>query len=345
MSPFALLTAALPLPQQDGGIFFPPQATEAAAEHDWVFFLIFWISAFFFALIVLGALVFAIRYRRRQQGEAVEKSPSHSTPIELVWTIIPTLIVCYLFWAGMTGYVDRRTPPAQSYTIYVNGSKWSWTFSYPEGFVSDELHAPPNENVKLVIGSTDVLHSVYIPAFRIKMDAVPGRYTEAWFNATRPGTYNLFCAEYCGTSHSLMDADVQVHSSQASFDEWVKEQTSLGDLSPVELGEILYTRKTCSSCHTLDGSKLVGPSFQDLYGSEREQEDGQVVVADEAYLRESIMDPTAMVSKGYSPSMPDFSAGPLKIEEQELIGLIEYIKSQSAVGAQEQAEQQPEEQE
>ncbi len=339
MSPFALSTAALAALQgdQDGGIFFPPQATEAAAEHDWVFFLIFWISAFFFALINVGAVYFAIRYRRRQKGEAVEKSPSHNTKIELVWTIIPTIIVCYLFYVGMTGYVDRRTAPAGAYTVYVTGQKWSWNYAYPEGFASDELHAPPNTPVKLVIGSTDVLHSVYIPAFRVKMDAVPGRYTEAWFEATRPGTYNLFCAEYCGSNHSLMSSNVVVHSDRASFDAWIKEQSSLGELTPVELGERLFTLKTCSSCHTLDGNKLVGPSFKDLYGSDREQEDGSVLFADEAYLRDSIMDPTSAVTKGYPPSMPDFSAGPLKIEENELIGLIEFIKSQSAAGAAEQA--------
>ena len=331
MSPFALFLAASSAVQadQEGGIFFPPQATEAAGEHDWVFFLIFWISAFFFALINVGAVYFAIRYRQRRKGEAVEKSPSHNNTIELIWTVVPTIIVCYLFWVGMTGFVDRRTPPAKAYTIYVTGQKWAWTFAYPEGFASDELHAPPGEDVKLVIGSTDVLHSVYIPSFRIKMDAVPGRYTETWFNATRPGTYKMFCAEYCGTNHSLMDADVWVHSSRESFDKWIEEQTSLGDLPPVELGARLYTLKTCSSCHTLDGNKLVGPSFKDLFGSQRELEDGSTALADEAYLRESILNPMAKVAKGYTPSMPDFANGPLKVNEQELVGLIEFIKSQS----------------
>ncbi|MBC8328187.1 MAG: cytochrome c oxidase subunit II [Planctomycetes bacterium] len=323
---------------QDGGTFFPPQATEAAAEHDSVFFLIFWISAFFFALINVAAVYFAIRYRRRAKGEPVEKSPSHNTKIELVWTIIPTLIVCYLFWIGMTGYVDRRTAPAGAYTVYVTGQKWSWSFAYPEGFVSNELHAPVGRAVKLVIGSTDVLHSVYIPAFRVKMDAVPGRYTEAWFESNRPGTYNLFCAEYCGQQHSMMGASVVIHADRAGFDEWVKEQTDLGDLTPVELGALLYTRKGCNTCHTLDGARLVGPSFKDLYGSPREFEGGGTAIADEAYLREAIMEPTARVTKDYSPTMPDFKNGPIKIEASELVGFIEFIKSLSADGAAEQAQ-------
>ncbi|RMH04807.1 MAG: cytochrome c oxidase subunit II [Planctomycetota bacterium] len=335
MSPFALLAAApaaLLQGGQGGGIFFPRPVTEAAAEHDRVFFLIFWIAAFFFALINVGAVVFAVRYRRRRKGEPVEKSPSHNTRLELVWTIIPTIIVCYLFWSGLKGYVDRRTAPPGAYTIYVTGQKWAWSFAYPEGFASNELHAPVGRPVKLVLTSNDVLHSVFIPAFRIKMDAVPGRYTETWFKADEAGRYNLFCAEYCGSQHSLMSAPVIIHRDRKTFDDWVKSQTDLSDLSPLELGQRLYTLKTCSSCHSTDGSKIVGPSFKDLYLSERELEDGSTVTADEDYLRRSILQSTAQVVKGFSPAMPDFSAGPLKVQPNELIGLITFIKAQSEAG-------------
>lgn len=228
----------------------------------------------------------------------------------------------------MVGYVDRRTPPGGAYTVYVTGQKWAWTFSYPEGFTSNELHVPAGRPVKLVLGSNDVIHSVFIPAFRIKMDAVPGRYTETWFQSNDLGEYPLFCAEYCGTSHSGMSARVFVQTPEQQ-QQWVKEQTDLSSLPPVELGARLFVNMACSSCHSLDGVKLAGPPLDGVFGSQVEHDDGSLATADENYLRESILNASARIVKGYGPAMPDFTNGPIKIKEVELVGLIEFLKSRS----------------
>ncbi len=326
--PFSLLLAAQQGADQ-GGFFFPPEATDAAARHDWVFFLILWIAGFFFLLINVSAVYFAIKYRRRREGEPVEKSPSHNNTIEIIWTVIPSIIVCYLFWAGLTGYVDRRTPPEDAYTIYVNGQQWSWSFRYPNGTVTDELHAPVDTPIKLVLSASDVIHSLYIPAFRIKMDAVPGRLQSTWFNANMTGDFDLFCAEYCGRNHSAMITRAVI-SDRATFDKWLADQMDVLSLPPAEAGQKLYTRRGCVACHSLDGSRLVGPTLKDLFGHEVTLEDGSTVVADENYLQESILDPNAKIVKGdppYPPTMPNFATGPNALKPAEVSALIEFIKT------------------
>ena len=195
---------------KDGSLWMPPPVSTVAGHVDWLFYFILGVSTFFFLLIVALMVLFVVRYRRRE-GQGAEVSPSHNTALEVIWTVIPIVVVIVIFIFGFKGFLDMATPPANAYEIQVEAQKWSWSFTYPSGYVDSNLHVPVNRPVKLVMRSADVIHSLYVPAFRIKRDVVPGRYATAWFEATEPGEYDLFCAEYCGTSHSDMLAHVVVH--------------------------------------------------------------------------------------------------------------------------------------
>ncbi len=194
----------------DGSFWMPPQVSTVAHSVDWLFNFILAISVFFFILITLVMVIFVLKYRRRE-GQTAQASPSHNLPLELTWTAIPLVLVIIIFFFGFKGFLDMATPPANAYEVMVEGQKWNWSFTYPNGYVDQNLHVPVDRPVQLVMSSADVIHSLYVPAFRIKMDVVPGRYTKVWFEATEPGEYDLFCAEYCGTSHSDMLALVIVH--------------------------------------------------------------------------------------------------------------------------------------
>ena len=305
------------------GFLFPVQGSEAAAQHDHVFMILMYVAGFFFLLINAATVYFSIKYRKSKSPEP-PKSSSHNNTLEIVWTIIPTVLVAWLFYIGMDGYVQRRYAPEGSYEIKVTGQKWSWNFTYPNGIQHNELHAPMGENVRLIMDSRDVIHSVWIPEYRIKMDVVPGRYTETWFNATRAGEYPLKCAEYCGTEHSSMYAKVVIHD-RPEFDQWMLENGNLlADLSPVEAGEKLFSIKSCVACHSTNGTPLVGPSMKNMFGSERKFTDGTTAVADENYIRESLLEPNAKVVEGFAPVMTTFQ-GLLKAEEMDAI--IEYLKT------------------
>ncbi len=235
----------LPLAQSQGGSFWlpPPQSTTAGAVDDAFYFLLA-ISTFFFVLIVVLMAVFVVVYRRRPGVEAPGNA-SHNNLLEFTWTAIPVGIVIVIFYMGFTGYMDMRIAPRDAYEIHVTGQKWKWTFTYPNGFVSDELHVPVERPVRLVMSSEDVIHSLFIPAFRVKMDVVPGRYTETWFHAREPGTYGLYCSEYCGTSHSDMLTDVVVHKP-GEFDKWLRDAAEhMKNLSPAEAGKALVRRNGC----------------------------------------------------------------------------------------------------
>ncbi|MDP6941290.1 MAG: cytochrome c oxidase subunit II [Planctomycetota bacterium] len=305
------------------GFLFPVQGSEAAAQHDHVFMILMYVAGFFFLLINAAAIYFSVKFRKSKSPEP-QPSSNHNNSLEIVWTIIPTILVAWLFYIGMDGYVQRRYAPEDSYEIKVTGQKWSWNFTYPNGVQHNELHAPMGENVRLIMDSRDVIHSVWIPEFRIKMDVVPGRYTETWFNATRTGEYPLKCAEYCGTEHSSMFAKVVIHD-RPGFDKWMMENSDfLANLSPVEAGEKLFSMKGCVACHTTNGTPLVGPTVKGMFGAERKFTDGTTAIADENYIRESLLEPLAKVVEGFAPSMPTFQ-GQLKAEEMDAI--IEYIKT------------------
>jgi len=326
----ALLRAAAWL-QQDGDYFFPVEASTNAGEVDRIYYFIFWVSAVSFALIVGATIYFAIKYRRTKVGMNPEDSPHHSTSIEIVWSVIPTLFMIVMFKWGFDDYVDRRTPPGDAYQVNVHSQKWSWSYSYDEGpetgmgWLGGEgegLVVPVNVPIKLRIDSADVLHSFSVPAFRIKMDAVPGRYTYAWFEATKVGEYPVFCTEYCGTRHSRMLSKVQV-LSQEDFDAWMKAQGNLADLPPVEAGQKLFQRK-CASCHNMDGTKLIGPALNGLYGKEESLVGGAKVTVDDNYIRDSILEPSAQIVEGYPDAMTPFAG---QLSEDEISWLITYIKS------------------
>jgi cytochrome c oxidase subunit 2 len=219
-----------------------------------------------------------------------------------------------------------RTPPQDSLEITVIGRQWLWQFKYNSGRTTlNELYVPEGRPVKLVMRSEDVLHSFYVPAFRVKQDLVGGMYTDLWFTAIKIGTYQIFCAEYCGTGHSAMLGKVIVMNPQ-EYQKWERgeEEKAVASLPPAETGKQLYTQRGCNACHSVDGSKLVGPSWKGIYGHEVELQDGTKVIADENYLRESILEPQAQMVKGYTPVMPSFKG---VISENEVSDIIAYIKT------------------
>ena len=315
----------LGLIQQEYGdgrnFWFPAQASNFAHEYDWVFYFVLWLSTFFFVAIVATMTLFVIKYRRRDEGEAAPHGPSHNSVLEVTWTVIPMILVGFLFWFGFKGYMSMRVPPRDSYNIRVKAAQWSWTFQYPGGAESDVLYVPKDKDIKLTMSSSDVIHALYIPAFRVKYDIVPGRYTRVWFRPTMKGEFHLFCAEYCGRDHSRMTTQVVVMDKFA-FDARLQELEAESSGDPVEYGKKLYVAKGCSGCHTLDGSKSQGPSWKGLFGKERVFSNAPKQVADEGYLRESMITPHKKLVKGFGALMP---VVPLK--DRQIDALIEYIKT------------------
>src|SRR5690606_38270476 len=287
--------------------------------------LIYWITIFFTILIAAGVIYCAVRFRMRSGSDQSARPAGHSTTLELTWTIIPTIIVLLIFYYGFRSFLAQAVIPPDAYEIRAHGQMWSWSFRYPDGFVSTELHLPKDVPVRLVLTSEDVLHSLYIPAFRAKKDVVPGRFNKMWFTPTMVGEYQLFCAEYCGTDHSGMLAKVFVHDHQGWL-EW--EETSRVPWenydTPLAHGKALAER--CLSCHTVDGSASTGPTWQNLYGSQRQFTDRTSALADEDYIRESILDPGTHIVDGYSNQMPSFRG---QLREVDIESLIVYMKSLS----------------
>jgi cytochrome c oxidase subunit 2 len=328
-SDFLNCMTALGLGPDTGSPWMPDQASTVAGHVDWLFNLILGISVVFFVIIVVVMVLFVVRYRRRE-GHDAERSPSHNLPLELTWTIIPLLLVVVIFYFGFRSFLDMATPPANAYEVLVTGQKWKWSFTYPNGYVDENLHVPVNRPVRLVMSSADVIHSLYVPAFRIKMDAVPGRYSTAWFEATQPGEYDLLCAEYCGTSHSDMLASVVVHPV-GEFETWLAEASDfLATMSPVDAGRKLYQVRGCAQCHSVDGTAKVGPTFDGIFGASHAMTDGASVAVDENYLRQSILEPTALVRAGYEPVMPTYQG---RLKDEEIAAIIEFIKSLSGAAA------------
>lgn len=317
----SIVSAGLGVTEQ-ASFWFPVQASTNAGRVDGVYNFILWVVAFFFVLIVSLMAVFLARYRRRQ-GVAAEKTVVHHTGLELTWTIIPTILAVFIFYLGVSAYVDMRIAPQNAYEIQVTAQKWNWSFTYPDGTVSPDLHVPVDQQVRLIMRSEDVLHSFYVPAFRVKMDVVPGRYTTAWFEANQAGNFQIFCTEYCGTKHSGMLAQVVVHEA-GGFEKWLEDAGNLSNKPPVELGQELYTSRGCQQCHSVDGARGIGPTFKGIFGTQEVMVGGAKVTVDENYIRESINEPQAKVVNTYAPVMPTFKG---KLKDVEINGLIEYIKS------------------
>jgi len=303
----------------------PEVASNLASKVDAVIWFITVISLVFFILISIFLVYFAIRYRRRQENEETPYITG-SHVLETIWTIIPSILLIVIFVYGFVVYKDMRTPPEDSLEVTVIGRQWLWQFKYNNGKTTlNELYIPEGRPIKLVMTSEDVLHSFFVPAFRVKQDLVGGMYTYLWFTPTKNGTYELFCAEYCGTGHSAMLGKVIVMSPQ-EYEKWEKgeEEKAVASLPPAELGKQLYTQRGCNACHSIDGSTLVGPTWKGLYGHEVVMQDGTKVTADENYIREAILEPQAKLVKGFGPVMPSFKG---VVSDDEITDLIAYIKT------------------
>jgi len=300
--------------------FLPEQASTVAGQVDALFLFLVAITVFFTGLIFLLVVVFALKYRRRSDDER-PKAIHGSLVLEAFWTVVPLGIALAIFVWGTYLYFVISRPPAAAMEVYVVGKQWMWKLQHPTGQREiNELHVPVNRPVRLTMTSEDVIHSFYVPAFRIKADVVPGKYTSTWFEATKTGEYHLFCAEYCGTSHAVMGGRIVV-MEPAEYERWLTGGASAESLPAA--GEALFARLACNTCHKSDGSGR-GPSLVGKFGKTERLASGETVVVDESYVRESILNPQAKITTGYPPIMPTFKG---LVTEDQLLQLIAYIKS------------------
>lgn len=310
--------------------FWLPQGSSTiSGEVDWLYYFVYYISVFFFILVMALAIWFAIKYRHRE-GRVIEPSAGHSNALELTWTIIPTLIVIVIFYYGFRGFMQLAVDPPNAYEITVNAKMWNWSFIYPNGYVSPDLHVPANTPVRFVLTSDDVLHDLFVPDWRIKKDIVPGRFNRLWVNAEKinpdktPEEHDIYCAEYCGMNHSAMLSHAYVHDKE-EFKTWLEDASNwAGKKSYFDEGQEIYKTRGCVQCHSTTGAAMTGPTWKDMFGSQVALSAGNTVTADEAYVRESILYPQAKVVKGFQPVMPSY-LGTMK--EQDISAVIAYMKS------------------
>ena len=300
--------------------FFPEEASNFAGHVDALFFFILATCLFFAVLVTALAIFAAFKYRRKSPGE-VGSAGHGNTMLEIGWTVIPLIIALGMFAWGAVIYVNFRTAPTDTLDIYVVGKQWMWKLQQPNGKREiNELHIPVNRNVKLILGSEDVIHNFFVPAFRVKMDVVPGRYNTLWFRATKIGKYHFFCSQYCGTNHAEMGGWVTV-MDPAEYAAWLSDES--GNVNPASAGEKLFTQLACVTCHLSDGTGRA-PSLNGVYGAKVLLADGSTVTADDAYIRESILQPKAKIVAGYQPVMPTFQG---LVTEEQILNLTAYIKS------------------
>ena len=297
-----------------------------AADVDRLYWFIVGVTAFFAILVCVLVVYFAVRYRTDDPLK-VGSPITGSIPLELAWSVIPFLISVVIFaWAAQV-FFDLSRPPDQTLEIYATGKRWMWKFQHLDGKAEiNELHVPLGRPVKVTFTSEDVLHSLFFPSFRVKADAIPGRYSTVWFNATKTGEWHIFCAEYCGTRHSGMIGTVTV-MEPAAYQAWLSGAGGGGTLA--SRGERLFSELACNTCHLGDGSGR-GPSLFNKFGTQEQLANGSVVTVDESYVRESILTPQMKVVAGYQPVMPTFQG---LLNEESVMALIEYVKSlQSSTG-------------
>lgn len=351
---------SLPLGDYTSRFWLPESASTFSDQVDSTFMLVLWICIFFMVPITFALVYFSIRFMKRK-GEPAESQVSHNTPLEIAWSVLPSFLLVWIFVKGALGYIEQQTAPDGSDELAVKAFKWGWTVDYGNGVFHPELHILNDQPTKLTMRSSDVIHSLFIPAFRVKRDIVPGRFNEMWFHPkvaseqvsdeeleaawadarennggvfdrekyqfTEDGYrfHDLYCTEYCGRDHSMMQTVVVVHKSREDLNAWIKKYSVRPDgVTPVEYGKLLYERRGCGSCHSLDGSNRVGPSFYGGFGSEREFTDGTRGVVDEAYIRESILEPKAKVVVGFNPVMPSYKG---QLSDDDIDSLIAFLKS------------------
>lgn len=304
--------------------FFPQEASTTAYQVDALYFALLVVASFFTLLIFVGLIFFAIRYRKNSKASRAGAGKENLT-LEITWSVIPLIISSGIFVWAASIYFSMHQAPRNSMEMYVVGKQWMWKIQHPEGNREiNELHVPIGRPVKLVMTSQDVIHSFYIPAFRVKQDVLPGRYSTLWFQATKAGEYHLFCAEYCGTGHSHMIGRVVV-MEPAEFENWLAATQPAGS-SMANTGEQVFQHFACNACHK-DEDLGRGPSLHGLYGKTVQLQGGGIVVADQDYIRESILDPSVKITAGYRPIMPTYKG---QMSSEQVAQLIEYIRSLGA---------------
>ena len=311
--------------QQNWIPLFPEQASTLAAQVDYLYFYILAVTIFFGVGCAIAILFFAIKFREKEKF-AKGADIHGSMVLELTWTVIPFVIAMSIFVFGSIVFYNLYRMPADAMEIYVVGKQWMWKFQHPTGQRQiNELHVPVGKRIKLVMTTEDVLHDVYIPAFRTKADVVPGRYTNIWFEATKPGKYHLYCAEYCGLNHSGMGGWVYV-LEQRDYDNWLAG--NVASQTPAQAGADLFNKLNCATCHQEQGGGT-GPSLKGQFKTERKLVSGDTVVMDEGYIRNSILNPQGQIVQGYSGNMPSFKG---QVTEEQLVAIVEYIKSLNGSG-------------
>jgi cytochrome c oxidase subunit II len=311
---------------------WPTAASSGASNLDALFIYLLVVTGAVTLLIFVLIFVFAMKYRHTKH-KAVQIEGS--MPLEFAWSIIPLGIFMTFFVWGATLYFREAKPPADSMEIFVVAKQWMWKIQHPDGVREiNELHVPAFKDIRLTMISQDVIHSFFVPAFRIKQDVLPGRYTTIWFRATRPGRYHLFCAEYCGTQHSGMIGQVVV-MEPAEYEAWL--QGGRGEGSLASTGQKVFQQLGCANCHRFD-TQGRGPNLQGVYGRSVLLDDGSSVVADDNYVRESILNPGAKVVAGFKPIMPTFQG---VLSEEQVLALIEYVKSLSTPAQKEPVSNRP----
>ena len=300
---------------------FPEQASSMASQVDGLYLFLVSVSVFFTLLIFALVFVFAVKFRKSAHAKA--EHIEGSLPLELTWTLIPLGITMIFFAWGALIYFQEARPPRGAMEVYAVGKQWMWKFEHETGQREiNALHVPVGRDVKMIMSSQDVIHSFYVPAFRIKQDVLPGRYTTTWFRPTKVGTYHLFCAEYCGTEHSGMIGEVVVMEATA-YQAWLANGGATASMSAN--GKELFSQLGCATCHRFD-TQGRGPNLVGLFGKQVQLNDGRTVVADENYIRESILNPQAKIVAGFQPIMPTFQG---QVTEESLGALVSYVKSLS----------------
>jgi cytochrome c oxidase subunit II len=303
----------------------PEQASTIAVRFDHLFYASVAVTGGVAIVIFIVMLVFGVRYRAASRAPRVDDVPAAQARarrrVEAAWTLIPLALFIAAFAWGARIYVERATPPPDAMELFVVAKQWMWKLEHPGGQREiDEMHVPRGRPVKLLMTSQDVIHSFFVPAFRLKQDVLPGRYTELWFTATKVGTFHLFCAEYCGTDHARMGGDVVV-MEPADFVRWLEQHRGGADMAA--RGEALFRERGCSGCHG-QAASVHAPNLAGIFGKPVPRADGTTVIADERYIRDSILLPAKEVVAGYEPIMPSFAG---QIGEDDILDLIAYIKS------------------
>ncbi len=311
--------------------WIPESASNLASNVDNITLFVTVLSVFFCVLISFFLIYYSIKYRRKSENQETAYITGNEL-IEIIWTVIPSILLMVIFAWGYIAFRELKHPPADALEINVIAKQWLWQFEYFNGKKSiNEMYVQKGRPVRLIMRSDDVIHSFFVPQFRVKQDVLPVNYSQLWFTPTKTGTYDIYCTEYCGAGHSKMLGKVNVLSPEA-YARWERADEFGGDavaggsdLPPAERGENLYSQRGCNACHSLDGADGVGPTFKGLFGREEKLVDGSVVIADENYIKESIYVPQAKMVAGYAPVMPAFKG---ILSDDEVTAIIEFLKTQ-----------------